>query len=580
MRLLLSAGQTVGIIFMIIGIIAVAAALFVVLYIFVFSRNAAKRQVRDLERKYSYLDALLIGQDSQYIHRLEIISHTNLLYVDKYSEFSKRFKEIFDNDDKFAESMIKQLKSLIANGQYKNIKSVISDTKKTIAIFEEAVNELDRDLYNVIRPEEEARQAILRIKENYRRVKQIFYSNSNDLELVGASFTKVFDRLDQSFTEFETHIESAEYEEANALLPTIDKVVNALGSALEELPNLCIMVETIVPEKVASLTADYENVEKSGVPLFNLSFRKKVERWNQKNSEIRQRLIDLNTYNCREELETIINEIEDVRTLLSKELDDKDIFEKESDELYAKVIKLEKDFLKICSLLPEVEQVYIINDIQRQQIEALKENMNKLGSSKRTLDNFIHSGTKQPYSLLRNKLADLQNDYDTAKKSLDDFHTYLDSLKTSSEEAYTLVFVYYYRCKQIESTLREMGLPDFAESYRAQLENCYDLLNDIDSTLKVQPIDVENINDKVEQLKNMANNFFEEVENKNREEQLAESAVVYANRDRNHQNDVHQQLSVLEKSFFNGDFVKVYHEANAIFLRMHVEEKGDNATRL
>ncbi len=580
MRLLLSAGQTVGIIFMIIGIIAVAAALFVVLYIFVFSRNSAKRQVRDLERKYSYLDALLIGQDSQYIHRLEIISHTNLLYVDKYSEFSKRFKEIFDNDDKFAESMIKQLKSLIANGQYKNIKSVISDAKKTIAIFEDAVNELDKDLYNVIRPEEEARQAILRIKENYRRVKQIFYSNSNDLELVGASFTKVFDKLDQSFTEFETHIESAEYEEANALLPTIDKVVNALGSALEELPNLCIMVETIVPEKVASLTADYENVEKSGVPLFNLSYRKKVEKWNQKNSEIRQRLIDLNTYNCREELEAIINEIEDVRTLLSKELDDKDIFEKESDELYAKVIKLEKDFLKICSLLPEVEQVFIINDIQRQQIDTLKENMNKLGNSKRTLDNFIHSGTKQPYSLLRNKLADLQNDYDTAKKSLDDFHTYLDSLKSSSEEAYTLVFVYYYRCKQIESTLREMGLPDFAESYRGQLETCYDLLNDIDSTLKVQPINVEEINSKVEQLKTIANNFFEEVENKNREEQLAESAVVYANRDRNHQDDVHQQLSVLEKSFFNGDFVKVYHEANAIFLRMHVEEKGDNATRL
>ena len=580
MRLLLSAGQTVGIIFMIIGIIAVAAALFVVLYIFVFSRNSAKRQVRDLERKYSYLDALLIGQDSQYIHRLEIISHTNLLYVDKYSEFSKRFKEIFDNDDKFAESMIKQLKSLIANGQYKNIKSVISDAKKTIAIFEEAVNELDKDLYNVIRPEEEARQAILRIKENYRRVKQIFYSNSNDLELVGASFTKVFDKLDQSFTEFETHIESAEYEEANALLPTIDKVVNALGSALEELPNLCIMVETIIPEKISSLTVDYENVEKSGVPLFNLSFRKKVDRWNQKNSEIRQRLIDLNTYNCREELEAIINEIEDVKTLLSKELDDKDIFEKESDELYAKVIKLEKDFLKICSLLPEVEQVYIINDLQHQQIETLKGDMNKLGSSKRTLDNFIHSGTKQPYSLLRNKLADLQNDYDTAKKSLDDFHTYLDSLKTSSEEAYTLVFVYYYRCKQIEATLREMGLPEFAESYRGQLETCYDLLNDIDSALKVQPINVESVNDKVEQLKTIANNFFEEVENKNREEQLAESAVVYANRDRNHQDDVHQQLSVLEKSFFNGDFVKVYHEANAIFMRMHVEEKGENATRL
>ena len=549
-------------------------ALFILLYIFVFSRNSAKRQVRELEKKYSYLDALLIGQNSQYIHRLEIISHTNLLYVDKYTEFSKRFKEIFENDDKFAESMIKQLKSLIANGQYKNIKLVINDAKKTIELFEESVNELDRDLYEVIKPEEEARQAILKIKENYRRVKQIFYSNSNDLELVSTSFTKVFDKLDQSFTEFEAHIESAEYEEANALLPTIEQVVNALGNALEEMPNLCILVENVIPEKIASLKNEYEEVEVQGVPLFNLSFYKNVNKWNTQLANIKERLINLSTAGCLEELEEIQKGIDKIKQELHTEVEDKGIFEKECDELYRKVILTEKEFLKICSLLPEIKEVFIVEQQQLDNIVTLQENMNKLGNSKRVLDNFIHSGTKQPYSILRQKLAELQSDYEVASASLSDFQAYLDSLKNNSEEAYSLVFVYYYRCKQIEATLRDLGMPEFAQNYQGQLENCYELLNEIDSTLKVQPIDVALINEKVEQLKNLSNNFFEEVENRYREQQLAESAIVYANRDRNHQTDVHQQLSVLEKSFFQGDFVRVYHDANAIFQRTHVEEKG------
>ena len=557
------------------------AGLFILLYVFVISRNSIKKQVRELERKYSYLDALLLGQDSQYIHRLEIISHTNLLYVEKYSEFSKRFKEIFDNDDKFAESMIKQLNSLIANKQYKNIKLVINDAKKTIAIFEEAVNELDKELYEVIRPEEEARQAVLKIKENYRRVKQIFYSNSNDLELVSNSFTKVFDKLDQSFTDFESHIESAEYEEANDMLPTLERVVQALSNALEELPSLCILIENVIPEKIASLSQDYAAVEKKGVPLFTLSFHKKVDRWNASLNNVRQRAIDLSTEGCKEDLNKISNEIEEVRQLLNAELEDKDLFEKESDELYTKVIELEKNFLKICSLLPEVKDVYVVSDEQLASIDVLKENMNRLGASKRSLDNFIHSGTKQPYSILRKKLSELQVDYDKAKVSLDDFTAYLDSLKTSSEEAYTLVFVYYYRCKQIESTLRDMGLPEFAEAYQGQLETCYELLNIIDRTLKVQPINVAFINAKVEELKNLANNIFEEIENRYREQQLAESAIVYANRDRNHQTDVHQQLSVLEKAFYNGEFVKVYHEANGIYQRMHVDEgTGANAAKI
>ena len=76
-------------------------------------------------------------------------------------------------------------------------------------------------------------------------------------------------------------------------------------------------------------------------------------------------------------------------------------------------------------------------------------------------------------------------------------------------------------------------------------------------------------------LKSTANALFDEVENKFREMQLAESAVVYANRDRNHQDDVHQQLCALEDSFYHGEFVKVYHDANAIFKRMHVEDSGN-----
>ena len=83
----------------------------------------------------------------------------------------------------------------------------------------------------------------------------------------------------------------------------------------------------------------------------------------------------------------------------------------------------------------------------------------------------------------------------------------------------------------------------------------------------------------VEQLKNSANSFFDDVENKCREAQLAESAIVYANRDRNHQADVHQQLGVLEKSFYNGEFMKVYHGANAIYRRMHAEESNATQTR-
>ena len=574
MNVLLSDGQKVGIIFLVIGITIILGVLFFLLYHYVISRNRVKHQVRELQKKYSYLDALLIGQDSQYIHRLEIISRTNLLYVDKHEKFSRRFKEIYENDDKFAESMIRQLNALINNKQYKNIKSVIIDAKKAMSTFVEKVNTLDNDLYILIKPEEDSRQSILKLKENYRRVKQTFYANSNDLDLVSASINQVCDKLDQMFVDFETHIESAEYDEAQSLLPTISKVVSALESALSQLPNLCILVNTVIPEKIDALKKNYDEVEALGLPLYNLSFQMRLGEWNTDLAVIRTKLTKLEIANIMEALDTLQSEIEEVQYQLNGEQSAKKYFEDNNQTIYNQVIELEKVFLKICSLLPEVYNTYVVTDEHKEKVEELKQTMNALGTVKQSLDNYVHSSLKQPFSSLKNKLDELSEHYEKARQGIDEFKTYVDFLKSSSEEAYTLVFVYYYRLKQVESLLREIDLPLFSQQYGVRIEDCYDLLNEIDKAVKVQPIAVDEINEKVDILKSTANALFDEVENKFREMQLAESAVVYANRDRNHQEDVHQQLCILEEAFYRGEFVKVYHEANALFKRMHVEDSG------
>jgi septation ring formation regulator len=574
MHILLSTGEQVAIIAASIGGAIVLGVLLFLLYHFVISRNRIKHQVRELQKKYSYLDALLIGQDSQYIHRLEIISRTNLLYVDKHEKFSRRFKEIYENDDKFAESMLKQLNALINNKQFKNIKTVIGDTKKAMKVFEDKVNALDNDLYTLIKPEEDSRQSILKLKENYRRVKQTFYANSSDLDLVSSSINQVFDKLDQMFVEFETHIESAEYDDAQGLLPTISKVVAALESALSQLPNLCILVNTVIPEKIEDLKKDYDVLEAQGLPLYNLAFQTKLGEWNNDLNIIRTRLTKLQIANIMESLDALQSEIEEMRELLNNEQNDKNFFEAHNEEIYQNVVDLEKSFLKICSLLPELYRTYVVTDERKEKVEALKQTMNSLGTTKQSLDNYVHSSLKQPYSTLKGKLDELNNQYATAKEGMEEFKQYIEFLKTSSEEAYTLVFVYYYRLKQEESLLREIAIPEFSEPYHVRIEDCYDLLNEIDKAIKVQPIAVDEINEKVATLKGSASALFDEIENKFREMQLAESAIVYANRDRNHQDDVHQQLSALEQEFYQGEFVKVYHEANAIFKRMHVEDTG------
>ena len=567
----------VGIIVGIVGGVVALVVIFILLYVFVFSKTKIKKQIREMERKFSYLDALLIGQDSQYIHRLEFISRTNLLYVDKHTTFTRRFREIYETDDKFVESLIRQLNSLLSNKQYKSIKNTIEETKKALDIFEEKTNQLDADLYELIKLEEDSRQMIYKLKEKYRLVKQSYYSNANDLELASISFNRVFDKLDTEFVQLDEHIESAEYDETENLVPEVTNVINALFKIIETLPNLCSLVQQVIPAKIEDVNNLYRHVSNLDIPVYHLNVKENIKKWNKELDSVKQKIKNLSINGCNKTCESIIGEIDEMVRQLQQEEADKSSFEAEREILYRDVKTMDDKFIKICSVLPQIYEYYVVSDYEKEQIEQLKRNIDKLWSTKRSLDGFIHSETKQPYSVLRSKLNDLKNDYEVSLFGLKNFKAYLDSLKSSSEEAFSLVSVYFYRAKQIENTIRLINVDKTREELSYQLEIIFQIINELDTILKVKPINVDEINIKVEELKNNANDFFEDVEKKYRDSQLAESAIVYANRDRIHQTDVNQQLSVLENEFYAGEFEKVYKDASSLYNRAHVEGKNNDS---
>ena len=232
---------------------------------------------------------------------------------------------------------------MIANKNYKNIRIVIDDVKKAVQTLEDNVNALDKDLYYVIKPEEELRQQILKLKEAYRAVKQTFYASSSDLELVISSFNKAFDKLEAAFTEFETHIDSAEYDDATNLLPIISNVVNALKSALEQMPNLCILVTKIIPNDIDELTNKYTELERSGYPLFHLSYRTHADDWNYRISQLKKKLVALQISGAHEECNALQTEILEMSANLDKEVNDKKFFnENEIKSLWEKYINGEE----------------------------------------------------------------------------------------------------------------------------------------------------------------------------------------------------------------------------------------------
>lgn len=563
--------ETYAVVLIIVGSAIAAIAIFLLLHFTLFSAIRYKNQVRELSRRFEYLHALLSGQDSQYLRRLEAISQTNLLYVDTHTTFNKRFKDIRDKSDSTAQATINNLKDLLAERAYKELKIKLPKARTVIENYDEEVNGLNNDLLALIKPEEECHQLSLRLKEELRKIKQSYFVKQADLSLVAQSFEDVFQLIDEKFQAFEGLVESANYEEAKNLLPEISAVIKELGRCLQDLPNICITITTVIPDRISSLQNRYEEMIRAEFPLHHLLVRGNIEDMNNLLADITRRVTEFDLRHVEDQLDGIIARIDEYFDLFDKEKEARLVFESECEGIYSKEATIEKKYIRLSNSLPEVRGIYVISDSAQSQIDAIKNYINIAGATKRSLDTFIHSGTKQPYSLLVEKMHTLRDEAEQALSAIDDFERYLYSLKTDTEAAVVAIDEFYEKLHLAEVSLERIGIDGVKEKYLDTINACYGYIDEVYRVSHTLPIDVATINEYIGKLHDEGTGCINAVMTDLEECKKADATILFANRDRRHLGEINDMLKQIETYYFAGDFHRAYVETTLCLKRARGE---------
>ena len=556
------------------SVIVLTGLVFVI--ILIIKRKHLKHSILDMDRRFQYLHALLIGQDAQYVKRLEIISRTNLLYVDTHTKFVKRFKEIRDHLDASAQRKVNDIKDLYYDHKIKLVKQELPNTLKAVEEYEREVNILNNDLLKVIKPEENCRQSSLSLKEQLRRIRQDYYAKQSDLTLVNDSFAEVFKYVDSLFEEFESYVEAAQYDEANGVLPKIEEIIKELAKILIAIPELCTLVTTIVPDKLISLENAYEVMTSDHYPLHHLCVKQSIDEIKKEIGLLTKRIKQFDIEGVRTKLDDISFQIDEYFKLFEEEKAARVDFEQNNEHVYNNVGTIEKSFIKLCNTIPEVSKVFIINEEQHNKINYIQSEINRVGALKRTLDTFIHSSTKQPYSLLLKKMNELKSSSESIISEIDDFNQYILSLKDDSEYAYNLVFSFFEKLVEAEKDVESINIKAVSEKYSVAFDHLYELLNSVYKTLVAQPIDVEKVNKEVAEIKELSGSLLDEEGQVKQDRNLAilaENAIVFANSDRFHLSDINELVKHAEEYFRAGEFENAYTTVGDALKRVHTNEK-------
>ena len=556
---LLETQTTLIIVFSALGA-ALLVGLALLLNFTVFAHMRAKKQVRELEKRFQHLHGLLVGQDAQNLKRIENISLTNLVYVTIHQNFKKRSDQIRNSYDNTAQGEINHLKDLLGEHDFKALKAEIPNARDIIKRYDAEVNAFDTDLHNVLLPEEECRQASLSMKENLRKIKQDFYVKQADLSLVSRSFDRAFSLLEDNFKSFEKMLECANYDEAKALLPKIGQVIGALSKILRDMPNLCVTIQSVIPDKLASLSDRYEELQKAGYPLHHLLGPSNIQEMRDELDEVTAQVQNFDLSGVQQHLDGIIARIDDYIAAFEREKEARVAFEGEVEGIYAEDSKVENRYIRLCNSLPEVRSIFAIPSSEQEKIDAIKAQINRSGATKRSLDTLMHSGSRQPYTILVERMHALRDESNQAFQAIEDFNRYLLSLKSDSEEAARSIYVYEDRLRTAEYRVRVIDLPCITEKYAQSFEDLYAVIDSIHARL-VTPIDVQAINELVNRLKGEGDTLCNAVDRDISAMYKADVAILYANRQRMKDSTIGIACEQAYGAYLSGDFSGAYEVA-------------------
>lgn len=538
------------------GLVALTLVI-VVLSKFAFVGRKNKKILNSLSIKYSYVQGLLFGEDLNYIRRIEAISDINLLMRPHFEDFYVRFEKLRDDDDKAAGRAIQMLNEALSAGN-KEFKLILAEQRAIILDYERKVMALNKDLVNMIKPEAEIREDSVADKEKLRNIKYAYAEQEKDLELLASSFDKIFRQLDILFKEYDDALNGAYYDEARTYLERIRAFNTQLEKAVEVLPLLVIKTTVLIPEKIAALQSAYDSALEKNIPLHHLRVNQEIENFEEKLAQIKEQLVRFETKGVENTLNSISAKITNLETNFDLETSKQRDFTAQYDSTYMRVNDLEQQYIRLVNRMPQIKDFYIINPEYEKKLESAKTLVNTMMTVKRTLDSFLHSATKQPYSVLVEKVNQLEHESIKVNEVLKDFQQHIESLRFIVEDGHAICRILFTRFKELEITLRNINVDTYTQQFDEDFASGYTMISDINILVRQRPIEVTRVEVLTNELRKLASRLEDTIMEDVKYAELAEEAIVNLNFYRSQFSELHARLKDEEQRFLSGQFQTTY----------------------
>ncbi len=541
-----------------IGLVIIVYVLIAILLILIALTYVKKKRVKDYKAELEVLD-----KEKNEIESAPVISELAKLETivkndkieEKYKKWYNTFEIIKTNDISEINDMIINLDSMLEQKQIKNYPIRLAKTELAIYRARQATDKLLEEIKEINLSEEKYRKIITKLKTKYRELNDKFNNNKNEYEQISNPIELQLENIEKLFQDFEYYMEQNDYQEVYHIVKGIDILIDHMGIVIDEVPDLVLLANRLIPKKIEQITEVYEDMKSKKFHLKHLKIEYNVEESLKNVNKILDRIKVLNLENCMFELKTMLEYLDSLFDEFELEKQAKKEYE-ESKEIFDKKLEKTTEVVNnIYAQMDDIKSMYDLTDNDVKSIDTVNEKTEEINNEYKAMIKSIPR-KKTPYTELLKKIKDfiarlkvVEDELDVSLKNLGHLYDDEQRAREQLDEIQELL-------KQSKARIRSYKLPIISDIYFVELQEANESILEIIKELERKPIVIKTLNTRVDTSRDLVLKLFNTTNEMVRTAKLAEYSIVYGNRYRNKNINIDSGLNQAQMFYYKGNYKK------------------------
>ena len=472
---------------------------------------------------------------------------------EKYNRWQERFEIIKGKRLTLIDDMLIDLDVYVDKRDYKNCGYRIAKTEIEIYKVREAAEHLLEEIKDITLSEEKYRAIVIKLKAKYRSLNKEFNEHRELYDFMQEAVEMQLENIERTFMDFEKIMESNDYNEVVHICKALDAMIDHIEIIIQELPDVLLMANKIIPNRMKEVSNINKEMTEKGFVLDYLNVEYNIEESKKNINKILNKTKELNLEGSMFDLKTMLEYYDSLFVDFEKERLSRKVYEETVVDFKKRLDKTNDLVSDVYDQLDDIKNMYDLNDQDVEIIHEVNKTLIMINDDYKKLIQKDESKSS-PYSMLNeevetlsNRLTKMEEDFDVALKSLGNM--YDDEVRAREQLGEIQEFL-----KSSKDDMRNYKLPVVRDGYYVQLSEANEAIAEVIKELDRKPIVIKTLNTRVDTARDLVLKLYNTTTDMIRTAQLAEQAIVFANRYRSSYADVDKGLTDAEEYFYKGNY--------------------------